>query len=123
MQQVATFRSPFGSKFGVPRQAGVVADVRGSIVLAKEYRTADAIRGMEDFDYLWLQVLCAFTVGICYGAVAIELESLYLCFLAHFLTNITATPVISGAVLWFLLCIVAYGCFGIYLCRKFAGST
>ena len=54
MQQVATFRSPFGSKFGVPRQAGVVADVRGSIVLAKEYRTADAIRGMEDFDYLWL---------------------------------------------------------------------
>ena len=79
--------------------------------------------GGSDFDYLWLQVLCAFTVGICYGAVAIELESLYLCFLAHFLTNITATPVISGAVLWFLLCIVAYGCFGIYLCRKFAGST
>ena len=54
MQQVATFRSPFGSKFGVPRQAGVVADVRGSILFAKEYRTADAIRGMEDFDYLWL---------------------------------------------------------------------
>lgn len=54
MNPVAYFRSPFGSKFGIPRQAGVVADVRGSIVLDKEYRTADAVRGMEEFDYLWL---------------------------------------------------------------------
>lgn len=54
MKPVAYFRSPFGSKFGIPRQAGVVADVRGSIVLDKEYRTADAVRGMEEFDYLWL---------------------------------------------------------------------
>lgn len=54
MKQVATFHSPFGSKFGVPRQAGVVADVRGSIVFTKDYRTDDAIRGMEDFDYIWL---------------------------------------------------------------------
>lgn len=54
MKPVAYFRSPFSSKFGIPRQAGVVADVRGSIVLDKEYRTADAVRGMEEFDYLWL---------------------------------------------------------------------
>lgn len=54
MKPVAYFRSPFGSKFGIPRQAGVVADVRGCIVLDKEYRTADAVRGMEEFDYLWL---------------------------------------------------------------------
>lgn len=54
MKPVAYFRSPFSSKFGIPRQAGVVADVRGCIVLDKEYRTADAVRGMEEFDYLWL---------------------------------------------------------------------
>lgn len=54
MKPVAYFRSPFGSKFGIPRQAGVVADVRGCIVLDKEYRTANAVRGMEEFDYLWL---------------------------------------------------------------------
>jgi len=51
---IATFHSPFGSKFGVPRQAGVVPELRGTIVLAPEYRTSDAVRGMEDFDYLWL---------------------------------------------------------------------
>ncbi len=51
---IATFHSPFGSKFGVPRQAGVVPELRGTIVLAPEYRTPDAVRGMEDFDYLWL---------------------------------------------------------------------
>lgn len=51
---IATFHSPFGSKFGVPRQAGVVPELRGTIVLAPEYRSADAVRGMEDFDYLWL---------------------------------------------------------------------
>lgn len=54
MRRVATFHSPFHSKFGVPRQAGVVQQLMGRIVLEKEYRTADAIRGMEDFDFLWL---------------------------------------------------------------------
>lgn len=54
MLPVATFHSPFSSKFGIPRQSGVVSDLRGRIVLEKEYRTAEAIRGLEDFDYLWL---------------------------------------------------------------------
>ncbi len=54
LEPVAIFHSPFQTKFGVPRQAGVVADMPGRIVLEKQYRTADAIRGMEDFDYLWL---------------------------------------------------------------------
>ena len=54
MLKVATFHSPFSTKFGIPRQAGVVQQLSGRIVLEKEYRTPDAIRGMEDFDYLWL---------------------------------------------------------------------
>lgn len=54
LKPVAYFRSPLTSKFGIPRQSGVVESLVGEIVLEKEYRTADALRGMEDFDYLWL---------------------------------------------------------------------
>lgn len=54
LSPVATFRSPFGSKFGVPRQSGVVPSLCGRIVLDKAYRSADAVRGIEEFDYLWL---------------------------------------------------------------------
>ena len=78
--------------------------------------------GGSDFAYVWMQVFCAFTVGICYGAIAIELESVIPCFLAHFLTNMTAAPISDGAVPWVWFCITAYGCSGIYLCRKFVGN-
>lgn len=54
MTPVAIFHSPFTTKFGIPRQAGVVEQVVGTITLSKEYRTPDAVRGVEDFDYLWL---------------------------------------------------------------------
>lgn len=52
--QVATFHSPFCSKFGIPRQSGVVSQLPGTIVLDRKYRSKDAIRGLEDFDFLWL---------------------------------------------------------------------
>lgn len=51
---IAHFRSPFKSKFGVPKQAGLVAELEGEIVFEPEYRNADALRGIEGFDYLWL---------------------------------------------------------------------
>ena len=54
MEAVAIFHSPFKEKFGIPRQSGVVSEVPGFITLAPPYRTPDAIRGLEDFDYLWL---------------------------------------------------------------------
>lgn len=73
--------------------------------------------------YVWMQVLCAFTVGVCYGAVAIQTGSLIPCFLAHFLTNITAAPSSDGAVPWLWLCIAACGCFGIYLCAITVSPT
>ncbi|MCR5069611.1 MAG: tRNA (N6-threonylcarbamoyladenosine(37)-N6)-methyltransferase TrmO [Prevotella sp.] len=59
MKAIATFHSPFKSKFGIPRQAGVVSELPGRIVLEKEYRSVDAIRGMDDFDYLWLVWQCS----------------------------------------------------------------
>ena len=59
MEPVATFHSPFKTKFGIPRQAGVVEQLPGYIVFSKEYRSVDAIRGLEGFDYLWLIWRCS----------------------------------------------------------------
>lgn len=54
IQPIAHFRSPFTTKFGIPRQSGLVAGLRGRIVLEPAYRDADALRGLDGFDYLWL---------------------------------------------------------------------
>ena len=51
---IAHFHSPFASKFGVPKQSGLSPDLRGTIVFEPEWRNADALRGIEEFDYLWL---------------------------------------------------------------------
>ena len=51
---IAYFRSPMTSKFGIPRQSGLVSELTGSIVFEPDYRRMEAIRGLEDFDYLWL---------------------------------------------------------------------
>src|SRR3712207_3116076 len=51
---IATFRSPFSSKFGIPKQSGLVESLEGSIVFEPGYRNADALRGLEEFDFLWL---------------------------------------------------------------------
>ncbi len=54
LETIAVFHSPLTSKFGTPRQSGVVSELLGKIVFESPYRSADAIRGMEGFDYLWL---------------------------------------------------------------------
>ena len=54
IKPIAYFHSPFPDKFGIPRQAGLAPDLRGSIVFEPEFRSADAIRGLDGFDYLWL---------------------------------------------------------------------
>lgn len=54
IEPIAYFRSPFSSKFGVPRQAGLVEELEGRIVFEPKYRNADALRGLEEFDYLWM---------------------------------------------------------------------
>jgi tRNA-Thr(GGU) m(6)t(6)A37 methyltransferase TsaA len=51
---IAHFHSPFSEKFGIPRQSGLIEELAGQIVFEPEWRTADALRGIEDFDYLWL---------------------------------------------------------------------
>ena len=54
MTPVAIYHCPVGGKFGLPRQSGVAPALRGSIVLEPDYRDANALRGLEDFDYIWL---------------------------------------------------------------------
>ena len=51
---IAYFHSPFSSKFGIPKQSGLVEELEGRIVFAPEYRNADYIRGLQGFDYIWL---------------------------------------------------------------------
>lgn len=54
MDPVAHIRSDFATKFGVPRQAGVVKELRAAVVFAPPFRTPEALRGIEGFSHLWL---------------------------------------------------------------------
>lgn len=54
IEPIAYFKSPFSSKFGIPRQSGVVESLRGEIHFAEKYRRPEALKGIEGFDYLWL---------------------------------------------------------------------
>ena len=51
---IADIHTDFPEKFGIPRQSGLVQGLRGKIVFRSAYRTAEAVRGMEGFTYLWL---------------------------------------------------------------------
>ena len=54
MQVVARIRSDFKTKFGIPRQAGLVEELEADIVFEELYRDPNAVRGMEGFSHLWL---------------------------------------------------------------------
>ena len=51
---IAFFHSPLTSKFGIPRQSGLAESLAGTVVFEPDYRRAEAVRGLEDFDYVWL---------------------------------------------------------------------
>lgn len=48
---VARIKSEFPTKFGIPRQAGLVEGLRGTVVFEPEYRNPDALRGIEGFSH------------------------------------------------------------------------
>ena len=54
IKPIAHFESPLKSKFGIPRQSGLVSELTGRIVFEPAYRKSEAVRGLEEFDYLWL---------------------------------------------------------------------
>lgn len=51
---IAYFRSPFVSKFGIPRQSGIIESLEGEVVFCPPYDNADAVRGIDGFTHLWL---------------------------------------------------------------------
>ena len=51
---IARIRNEFPTKFGIPRQSGLVPSLRARIVFVPEYRNAEALRGIEEFSHLWL---------------------------------------------------------------------
>ena len=54
MKYIAHIRSDFPTKFGIPRQAGLVEGLRAQVVFAPEFRNPEALRGIEGFSHLWL---------------------------------------------------------------------
>ena len=54
IQVIARMRSDFATKFGIPRQSGMVQELRSTIVFEPEFRNPDALRGIEDFSHLWI---------------------------------------------------------------------
>ena len=54
MRVIARIHSDFSTKFGVPRQSGLVDALESTVVFEPEYRNPDALRGLEDFSHLWL---------------------------------------------------------------------
>lgn len=51
---IATVKTGFPSKFGIPRQSGLVPELKGTIVFEPEFRNTDALRGLEGFSHIWL---------------------------------------------------------------------
>ncbi len=54
MEVVAHIRSPFSTKFGVPRQSGLAPSLESLVVFEPPYRNPDALRGLEEFSHIWL---------------------------------------------------------------------
>lgn len=54
IKPIARIHTDFPTKFGIPRQSGVVQELEARIVFEPEYRNPDAVRGIEEFSYIWL---------------------------------------------------------------------
>ena len=54
MKVIAKMMSDFPSKFGIPRQSGIVDSLRSTIIFEPEFRNTDSLRGLESFSHLWL---------------------------------------------------------------------
>lgn len=54
MNPIAHIETDFPTKFGIPRQSGIITSLQGRIVFEPEYRIAEAVRGLEDFSHIWL---------------------------------------------------------------------
>jgi len=54
MDIIAYIHTDFPTKFGIPRQSGLVKSLQGKIIFAPKFRNPDAVRGLEGFSHIWL---------------------------------------------------------------------
>ena len=54
MRPIARVATDFPSKFGIPRQSGLVPSLKSTLIFEPEYRNPDALKGLEEFSHLWL---------------------------------------------------------------------
>lgn len=54
MNIIARIKSDFPTKFGIPHQSGRIDSLKAAIVFEPEYRNPDALRGLEEYSYIWL---------------------------------------------------------------------
>ena len=54
MEIIARIKTDFPTKFGLPRQSGLIEEIGGKIVFEKKYRIPEALRGLEGFSHIWL---------------------------------------------------------------------
>lgn len=54
IQPIAYIHTDFKEKFGIPRQSGLVDELRATVVFEPEFRSVEAVRGLEDFSHIWL---------------------------------------------------------------------
>lgn len=51
---IAHIKTDFPSKFGIPRQSGLVEQLHAAVIFEPEYRSAEAVRGLEEFSHIWI---------------------------------------------------------------------
>lgn len=54
MKVIARIHTDFPEKFGIPRQSGLIEELKSTIVFEPEFRDANALRGLEEYSHLWL---------------------------------------------------------------------
>ena len=54
MKVIAKIKNGFTSKFGIPRQSGLIGEIKSTIVFEPEYQSPEALRGLEEFSHIWL---------------------------------------------------------------------
>ena len=54
MKIIGHIHTDFSSKFGIPRQSGLVPELKGGIIFEPEFRNPQAFRGLEEFSHIWI---------------------------------------------------------------------
>jgi tRNA-Thr(GGU) m(6)t(6)A37 methyltransferase TsaA len=54
IEEIGHIITPFKTKFGIPRQGGIANSIRARLVFEPKYRSAEAVRGLEGFNYVWV---------------------------------------------------------------------